>query len=70
MEEPEERKPSSGVSSEIERRRTGDLLMMVIEGMHELRRAPAFWVSLGPAFRVQFEDFQGNLSVIRSAWRK
>jgi hypothetical protein len=62
--------PSNGVSSEIERRRTWDFLIMVIEGMNELRRRPEFWVSLGPAFRVRFEDFQDELVGLRVAWRK
>jgi hypothetical protein len=63
-------KPSAAVLSEVERRRTVDFLIMVIEGMHELRRRPEFWVALGPAFRVRFEDFQGELVGLRAAWRK
>jgi hypothetical protein len=61
---------STGESAEIERRRTEDYLIMVVEGMHELRRRPEFWVSLGPAFRVRYEEFHSELVGLRATWRR
>jgi hypothetical protein len=70
MEEPEERKPSSGVSSEIERRRVYDSLVKTRVLLADLRADQKFWLSLGPAFRVRFANFQDELAVLREEYRK
>jgi len=68
----DEHTPSSlnGVSSEIERMQVSDYLADVSALLRVLRDEPGFWLSLGPAFRVRYEDFQGDLAALRAAWRK
>jgi hypothetical protein len=63
-------KPSTGVSSENERRAVYQYLTGIGIALREVREMPEFWHSLGPAFRVRFEDFQGDLAALRAAWRK
>lgn len=70
MEGPEKGKPSTGVSSEIELRKVREHLDRLSDSMRALRAEPKFWLSLGPAFRVRYEDFQGDLAALRVAWRK
>lgn len=65
-----EGKPSAGVLSEIERRRVVDHLGMVLEILRDLRENQKLWLSMGPEFRVRFEDFQGDLAALRASWRK
>ena len=69
MERPE-RKPSTGVWSEIDKRRVSAYLVVVLDTMRALRSEPEFWVQLGPALRVRFEDFQSDLGAVRAAWRR
>ncbi len=61
---------STGVSSEIERHRVVAILDVIREDLQALRGDPDFWLGLGPAFRVRYEDFQGDLAALRAAWRK
>ena len=69
MESPE-RKPLTGVWSEIERRRVVDHLGMMLEILRDLREDRRFWLSMGPKFRVRFEDFQGDMAALRASFRK
>jgi len=69
MESPE-RKPLTGVLSESERLRVFDQLWMVLEILRDLRENQRLWLSMGPEFRVRFEDFQGDLAALRASWRK
>ena len=69
MESPE-RKPLTGVWSEIDKRRVSAYLVVVLDTMRALRSEPEFWVQLGPALRVRFEDFQGDLAALRASFRK
>lgn len=62
--------PSTEVSSEIERRRVVAFLDGIGDSLRVLRDDPDFWLSLGPAFRVRYEDFQGDLAALRAAWWK
>jgi hypothetical protein len=62
--------PSTGVLSEIERHRVVAFLVGIGDGLRVLRANPDFWLSLGPAMRVRYEDFQGDLAALRAAWRK
>jgi hypothetical protein len=62
--------PSTGVSSEIERHRVVAFLDGIGDSLRVLRADQDFWLSLGPAFRVRYEDFQGDLAALRAAWRK
>lgn len=68
--EREELKPSTGVLSETERLRIYGTLCRLSGELHALRGDPRFWLSLGPGFRVRYEDFQGDLAAVRAAWRK
>lgn len=85
---------STGVSSEIERGRRGDVspgvelrlsrgmedeqhrhrvvayLDGLLASLRSLRDDQKFWLGLGPAFRVRFEDFQGDLAMLRAAYRE
>lgn len=61
---------STGVSSEIERHRVVAFLDGIGDSLRVLRADPDFWQSLGPAFRVRYEEFQGDLAALRAAWRK
>lgn len=70
MEEPEKGKPSTGVSSEIDRRRVVVRLDEALNALRGLRADQGFWLSLGPGFRVRYEDFQGDLAAMRVAWRE
>lgn len=70
MESPEGSRPSNGVSSEIERHRVIAFLDGIGDSLRVLRGNPRFWLSLGPAFRVRYEDFQGDLAALRASWRK
>jgi len=69
MESPE-RKPLTGVWSEIERRRVDGQLRLVQEVLRDLRDDQRFWLSMGPKFRVRYEDFQGDLAALRASFRK
>lgn len=60
----------TGVSSEIERHRVVAFLDGIGCSLRELRADPDFWLTLGPGFRVRYEDFQGDLAALRAAWRK
>ena len=60
---------STSVSSEVEKRRVSAYLAVVLDTMRALRREPEFWVGLGPALRVRFEDFQSDLGAVRAAFR-
>ena len=60
---------STAVSSEVEKRRVSDYLAVVLDAMQALRREPEFWVQLGPALRVRFEDFQSDLAAVRASFR-
>lgn len=62
--------PSTGVLSEISRRHFADRVAIVLEALQELRANQGFWLSLGPAFRVRYEDFQGDLAALRQAFRR
>jgi len=44
-------------------------LAVVLDTMLALRREPEFWVQLGPALRVRFEDFQSDLAAVRASFR-
>lgn len=61
---------STGVSSEIERRRVLVSLDQALTSLRTLRDDQRFWLGLGPAFRVRFEDFQGDLAMLRAAYRE
>lgn len=61
---------STGVSSEIERRWVIAYLEGISASLRALRAEPKFWLGLGPAFRVRFEDFQGDLAMLRAAYRE
>lgn len=61
---------STEVSSEIERRLTVALLAVIGDSLRVLRDDTHFWLSLGPAFRVRYEDFQGDLAALRASWRE
>lgn len=65
-----EKQTSIGVSSEIERHRVEAYLTGLLDSLRALRADPEFWLSLGPAMRVRYEDFQGDLAALRAAWRK
>jgi hypothetical protein len=67
---PEKVKPSTGVSSEIECRRVVAYLDGLLASMRSLREEQKFWLGLGPAFRVRYEDFQGDLAMLRAAYRE
>jgi hypothetical protein len=54
----------------MERQEVIDVLAVVISSLRALRDDRGFWLTLGPAFRVQYEDFQGDLAALRAAWRK
>jgi hypothetical protein len=69
MEDPEKGKPSTGVSSGIERRVVLEHLTALLSTMRELRDLPGFWYYLGPTVRVRFEDFQGELAALRAELR-
>jgi len=69
MESPGKR-PSTGVSSEIERRRVVVQLDTALNALRSLRVDRGFWLSLGPGFRIRYEDFQGDLAAMRVAWRE
>jgi hypothetical protein len=60
---------STGVSSEIERRRVIAYLDEISASLRALRGDPKFWPGLGPAFRARYEDFQGDLAGLRAAYR-
>jgi hypothetical protein len=62
--------PSTGVSSEIERRRVIVSIDQALTALRTLRDTQQFWLGLGPAFRSRFEDFQGDLAMLRSAYRE
>ena len=68
MESPE-RKPLTGVWSEIERRMVDGQLRLVLEVLRDLRGDGRFWLSMGPEFRVRYEDFQGDLAALRASFR-
>lgn len=70
MVSPEDPKPSTGVSSEIDRRRVVVQLDAALNAMRALRADQVFWLSLGPGFRIRYEDFQGDLAAMRVAWRE
>jgi len=61
---------STGVSSEIERHRVEAYLTGLLDSLRALRQDEGFWRNLIPAMRVRYEDFQGDLAVLRAAWRK
>jgi hypothetical protein len=61
---------STGVSSEIERRRVIVSIDQALTALRTLRDTQQFWLGLGPAFRVRFEDFQGDLAMLRAAYRE
>ena len=63
-------KPSTGVSSEIERRRLLVSLDQALTALRTMRADEKFWLGLGPAFRVRFEDLQGDLAMLRAAYRE
>jgi hypothetical protein len=47
-----------------------DYLSDVSALLRVLRCEPGFWLSLGPAFRVRYEEFQGDVAALRAIWRK
>ena len=61
---------STEVSSEIERHLVVAFLSVIGDSLRELRCNDRFWLSLGPAFRGRYEDFQGDLAALRASWRK
>ena len=61
---------STSVSSGIDERRVSAYLAVVLDTMRALRSEPEFWVQLGPALRVRFEDFQSELAAVRASFRK
>lgn len=65
-----EERPSTGVSSEIERRRVVVQLDTALNALRSLRAEQRFWLGLGPAFRARFEDFQGDLAGLLAAYRE
>ena len=69
-EDPRLRPDSTGVSSEIERRRVIVSLDQALTALRTLRDDQRFWLGLGPGFRVRFEDFQGDLAMLRAAYRE
>lgn len=70
MESPEGPRSSTAVSSEIERHRVQAYLTGLLDSLRALREDPEFWFSLGPAMRVRYQDFQGDLAALRAAWRR
>ena len=81
-EDPRLRPDSTGVLSETERRLSPGLVddqerqrvIAYLDGLHaslrSLREDQKFWLGLGPGVRVRYEDFQGDLVMIRAAYRK
>ncbi len=65
-----EEEPSTGVLSEIERHRVVAYLYGIGESLRVLRADRDFWLSLGPAFRVRYEEFQADLAAMRAAYRE
>ena len=63
-------KPSPALASEIERRRVIAYLEGISASLRSLRGEPKFWLGLGPAFRVRYEDFQGDLAMLQAAYRE
>jgi len=61
---------STAVSSGIDERRVSAYLAVVLDTMRALRSEPEFWVQLGPALRVRFEDFQSDLAAVRASFRR
>ena len=61
---------STEVSSEIERHRVVAFLDGIGDSLRVLRGNPRFWLSLGPAFRGRYEDFQGDIAALRVSWRE
>lgn len=61
---------STGVSLEIERRNVLAYLDGIGASLRALRENRAFWGGLAPSFRVQYEDFQGELAMLRAAYRE
>lgn len=59
----------NGEWSETERRRVLAYLSGVSDSLRVLRADSVFWLSLGPALRVRWEDFQGDLAALRRDWR-
>jgi len=62
--------PSTGVWSEIERRRVDGQLRLVQGVLRDLREDQRFWLIMAPKFRVRYEDFQGDLAALRACFRK
>lgn len=63
-------KPSPALATEIERRRVAAYLEGISASLRALRGEPRFWLKLGPAFRVRYEDFQGDLAMLIVAYRE
>jgi hypothetical protein len=64
------RPATTGVSSEIDRHRVIAYLDGILASLRALRGDPKFWLGLGPAFRVRYEDFEGDLAMQRAAFRE
>ena len=43
---------------------------IVMASLRELRGREDFWLRLGPTFRARYEDFQGDLAMLRAAYRE
>ena len=61
---------STAESSEVDKGRVSAYLAVVLDTMRALRSEPEFWVQLGPALRVRFEDFQSDLAAVRASFRR
>lgn len=61
---------SSEVSTEIGRRRVIVQLDLALNALRAMREDQRFWLGLGPAFRGRYEDFQGDLAMLRAAYRE
>lgn len=59
-----------GLANEQERRRVVAYLDGLLASLRSLRDDQKFWLGLGPAFRCRFEDFQGDLAMLRAAYRE
>jgi hypothetical protein len=61
--------PSNGESSAATRLRVMTTLDVAMVALRELRDTDDFWLALGPAYRIRYEDFQADLASARISWR-
>ena len=59
-----------GLADEQERRRVVAYLDGLLASLRSLREDQKFWLGLGPAFRCRYEDFQGDLAMLKAAYRE